>query len=74
MKKRMVTTQDGDQVAVHFPHWSGDYDTLCGSDVTDPSLESIILPTAPGARVTCGACIAIYDVCRQYRPSDIDRG
>lgn len=72
MKTRRVFVgiREGDTVRTHLPPTSGAYATLCGLDGDDADKAVDQHPAPAGNKVDCDECRTIFNVCRDYRPSD----
>lgn len=75
MTKKLVAILSGGVTSIHFPHKNGNYATLCGMDGDDPdkTVDQMEIELPKNARVDCEDCIALFDVCKKYKESDLCR-
>jgi len=68
-----VTIVVAGESTVHFPDWSGNYETLCQMDGNDNDsfVQHRTVKTKKGAKVNCQQCINIWEYCQQFNESDI---
>ncbi|MDR6218608.1 hypothetical protein [Deinococcus soli (ex Cha et al. 2016)] len=65
----LVASRDGEETVIHLPSGLGDWDTLCGLDLTHGSTELRRAALPPGARVNCMNCARIWYAAKTIPPS-----
>lgn len=78
-KLKLVTTRssetdsDPNLILTHLPSSSGQSDiaTLCGLADDGDCHSATVIPTPKGQKVDCPTCIAMWNVCRSFRKSQI---
>lgn len=69
----LVTVVSCGEKYTHFPHWDGNYATLCCLDGDDENkqVDQKVVSTPRNARVNCRQCANIYNLISEYSEIDI---
>lgn len=52
---------------VHIACGVADYSTVCGQATDGDRDSGVVVPTARGAKITCGSCENIWAACRGFQ-------
>lgn len=69
MKAKFIQISCEGKVDSHAPDITGAYDSLCGIDKDDPTIEHSPVDELAD-KITCVTCREIWEVCRKLKYSD----
>lgn len=67
---KYVAVKTNEGITIHFPHPTGNYDTLCNMDGDDPKLGHYLVPVPKGERVNCDECFRIWLTAQTFTIDD----